>query len=60
MAEKNRDLNQTFEKLEQMNDAKQKLLNELATLRMALEEKDNEIETYERTKKNQIEKIKII
>ncbi len=60
MAEKNRDLNQTFEKLEQMNDAKQKLLNELATLRMALEEKDNEIETYERNKKNQIEKIKII
>jgi hypothetical protein len=60
LAEKNRDLNQTFEKLEQMNDAKQKLLNELATLRMALEEKDNEIETYERTKKNQIEKIKII
>ncbi len=52
MAEKNRDLNQAFEKVEQMNDAKQKLMNELANMRTALNEKDDEIQKYKRRKKN--------
>jgi hypothetical protein len=52
LAEKNRDLNQAFEKVEQMNDAKQKLMNELANMRTALNEKDDEIQKYKRRKKN--------
>ncbi len=46
MAEKNRDLNQSFEKIQQMDNAKQTLMNELATMRMTLKEKDNTIEKY--------------
>jgi chromosome segregation ATPase len=48
LAEKNRDLNQAFEKVERLNDAKEKLTNELAVLKKTLNEKDNEIEKYEK------------
>ncbi|CAF1157364.1 unnamed protein product [Rotaria sordida] len=44
LAGKNRDLNQAREKLEQIDNAKQKLMDELATLRKTLNEKDNEIQ----------------
>jgi hypothetical protein len=46
VAEKNRDLNQAFEKIQQMDNAKQTLMNELATMRKTLKEKDNTIEKY--------------
>ncbi|CAF3959313.1 unnamed protein product [Rotaria sp. Silwood2] len=44
LAGKNRDLNQACEKLEQIDNAKQKLMDELATMRKTLNEKDNEIQ----------------
>ncbi|CAF4533134.1 unnamed protein product [Rotaria sp. Silwood1] len=44
LAEKNRDLNQAREKLEQIDNAKQKLMDELATMRKTLNDKDNEIQ----------------
>ena len=50
LAGKNRDLNQTFEKIQQMDIAKQKLMDELSALRATLEEKDKDIEKY--SKKN--------
>ncbi len=50
MAEKNRDLNQKFEKLEQMEDAKQNLIHELTTMKMILNEKDDEIQKYYKKK----------
>lgn len=50
MAEKNRDLNQAFEKLEQINDAKQELINELTNMKKILDEKDEEIQKYKRKK----------
>jgi len=60
LAEKNRDLNQAFEKVEQMNDAKQKLMNELANMRTALNEKDDEIQRYKRRKKINSKKIYLL
>ncbi|CAF1018673.1 unnamed protein product [Adineta ricciae] len=44
LAGKNRDLNQTFEKIQQMDIAKQKLMDELSALRATLEERDKDIE----------------
>ncbi|CAF4801062.1 unnamed protein product [Rotaria socialis] len=44
LAGKNRDLNQAFEKVEQIENAKQKLIDELASLKRTLNEKDNEIQ----------------
>ncbi|CAF3378092.1 unnamed protein product [Rotaria sp. Silwood1] len=44
LAGKNRDLNQAREKLEQIDNAKQKLMDELATMRKTLNDKDNEIQ----------------
>ena len=44
LAEKNRDLNQAFEKVERLNEAKDKLSNELANMKVIVDKKDNEIE----------------
>ncbi|CAF1470079.1 unnamed protein product [Adineta steineri] len=56
LAEKNRDLNQSFEKIQQIENAKQKLMNELSAMRTTLNEKDKLIETLkeecERTRFN--------
>lgn len=54
LGEKNRDLNRTFEKLEQINDAKDKLSTELAKLKMVLDDKDVEIQNL----KDQSERIR--
>ncbi len=51
MAEKNRDLNQSREKLEQMEDAKQRLKNELENIKITLNKKDNEIQRYIKKKR---------
>ncbi len=48
LGEKNRDLNRTFEKLEQLETAKQKLILELSAMKIALEEKDKEIQRYQK------------
>jgi hypothetical protein len=53
LAEKNRDLNQSREKLEQMEDAKQRLKNELENIKITLNKKDNEIQRYIKKKKIQ-------
>ena len=50
MAEKNRDLNQTFDKLEQMEDAKQQLMQELDKMQTTINEKDTEIQKYNKRK----------
>lgn len=47
LAEKNRDLNQAFEKAERMEGVKDKLTNEIAAMKMNLREKDDEIQRYE-------------
>ncbi len=44
LAEKNRDLNQAFEKVERLNDGKDKLTNELTNMKAILDEKNTEIE----------------
>jgi hypothetical protein len=46
LAGKNRDLNQAFEKYEQIDHAKEKLISELTALRTTLNEKDDEIQQY--------------
>jgi len=51
LAEKNRDLNQACEKLEQIEDAKQRLKNELENMKIKLNEKDNEIQKYNKKRK---------
>jgi len=51
LAEKNRDLNQAREKLEQIEDAKQRLKNELENMKITLNEKDNEIQKYKNKRK---------
>jgi hypothetical protein len=40
--------------MEQLDNAKQKLINELATLKMTLDEKDHEIQRYQ--KKNKLKR----
>lgn len=45
MAEKNRDLNQSREKLEQMENIRRNLTEEIAALRTLLKERENEIES---------------
>lgn len=46
LAEKNRDLNRTVEQLEQINEARQDLTNELTNMKLLLDEKDKEIQKY--------------
>lgn len=47
LAEKNRDLNQAREKLEQMETIRRNLTEDLAALRTSLKERENEIARYE-------------
>lgn len=47
LAEKNRDLNQAFEKAERMESVKDKLTHELGSMKISLSNKDDEIEQYD-------------